>query len=164
MLFTYICLPIPSISEYHYTIVWSESIKSEAQFTRREMNNEWNINFLQLAFNTLIPESLPSVEAPLKLIFWYGGNPCLNIFVNVTISSNFTVEMNFQFWKQEKIINMGTGEYGQCCTCTILYFTKNCCIKTGIKDSSLDVKTLSLYHISCSAVHTYSFSFIIFNI
>ena len=41
----------------------------------RQMNNEWNTNFLPnflLALNKLIPASFPLVEAPLKLLFWYG--------------------------------------------------------------------------------------------
>ena len=48
-----------------------KSIKTEVVFTKKEINNEWNINFLlnsPLEFDILIPLSFHLVEAPLKFL------------------------------------------------------------------------------------------------
>ena len=52
--------------------VCSKSIKMEAVLTKTEINNEWNINFLQnnsFSIPTCIPLSFLLIEAPLKLLF-----------------------------------------------------------------------------------------------
>ena len=45
-----------------YELCW-KSIRTEAVFTKTEINNEWNVNFLPTT-KSLIPESFSLVEAP----------------------------------------------------------------------------------------------------
>ena len=42
-----------------------------------------------------------------------------------SMSSNLSLEINFQFRKQEKVTRRWFSEYEGCCTCTILHFTKD---------------------------------------
>ena len=41
-----------------------------------------------------------------------------------TMNSNLTLEMNFLFRKQEKMFKVMSGKYEECCSKTILCFTK----------------------------------------
>ena len=60
--------------------MYSKSIKTEAIFTKTEMNNEWKINFLQ--------------NSPLGMQHIF---PAVSFLLK---ASNFTLEIHFQFRKQ----------------------------------------------------------------
>ena len=92
-----------------------KNIKRKAIFNNTEMNNEWNIYFLHNSLMAIKKNatllSFPLVKAPLKCLFWYGMNLCHHISLMYPISWNFTLEMNFQFRKEEKPHSTKSGEY-----------------------------------------------------
>ena len=76
----------------------SKSISTQAVFTETLIFYK----IVPLGFNIFIPLRFPLVETPLNLFFWYGGKLCCPISFNHS-SSNLIIQMNFQFWKQEKV-------------------------------------------------------------
>ena len=107
----------------------SKSIEAQAVFTKTEMNNEWNVNFLLntkcvqkgiedeavftktkrssdgnlLDFNTFKLTIFPIDRNASKLLFWYGEKLHHNISLMPSKSSDPTLEMSFRFNKQEKV-------------------------------------------------------------
>ena len=49
-----------------------KSIETEAVFIKTEMNNEWDVNFLQNSLLDTYSCKFPLVKAPQKFLFWYG--------------------------------------------------------------------------------------------
>ena len=68
-----------------------KSIKSEAVFTETELNNEWNINFLQyspLPFNKHFQVSFTLFRASLKHLDWYIINLCFCTYLKCSTPLN----------------------------------------------------------------------------
>ena len=74
------------------------------------------IKIISLEFNTFIPVSLLLVEAPLRLLFWYGSKLHCHICFNVL----HVLKSYLQFKKKKKSHKLRSGEYGGCSTCIIL--------------------------------------------
>ena len=82
---------------------YSKSIKSEAVFTKIEMNNGSNINFLQNS-PLVIQHTVHWVFHWSKHL-WNSSFDMLYVVFPLSyfLSSNLIFEMNFQFRKQKKI-------------------------------------------------------------
>ena len=88
---------------------------------------KWSLFFMivHLAFSKLSPMSFLLFKVPLKLLYWYVMKlHCTTIFLFMSSPSTYLiVELNFQFWIQEKLTQR-SRENGRCCTCSVLCFTQ----------------------------------------
>ena len=78
----------------------------------------------------LFPVRFLLVEAPLKLLFQYIVK--LNYFISFNVHSNpFPLRWIINLGNKKKSSRSWWVEYEVCCTCTILYFTKNFKLKVS---------------------------------
>ena len=92
-----------------------KNIKTEAVFTKAELNNEWNINLInsthlfQLVFHWL-------------KYFWL----CVKLYYHISfkVVQILPLRWIFSWVNRKKLYRAESAKYGERCTCTILYFTK----------------------------------------
>ena len=118
--------PWQIVSLGEYVTCFKKESRLKLYWSKQEMNNERNVFLVLLAFNALIPVSFLFVEAPLKLIFWYGWKLRVISFKNTSMFSKSYPWDVFSLKKTRKNVaqNWRSGECGLRYTCIILCFTK----------------------------------------
>ena len=98
-----------------YVMCW-KSIKSEAVFTKTQMNNEWNINFFKKPpwyLAHLFLSTFPLVIAGLKILFCI-GYAVMFLLIFFWFPFNLIIVMSFHFRKQENITqSWRSGKYDE---------------------------------------------------
>ena len=113
---------------------------------------KWKLNetlilfkIVPMAFNSFILVSFPLVKPPLKPLFWY------SIFLSIfSILSNLTVEVIFQFTKEEKVVQFSLVSMEGATLAQSYVFPKilhsksdqDCCWKS-MRSRHLDIISLS---------------------
>ena len=110
--------------------VW-KVLKLKLSFPKTEGNNEWNVHFLQNdslgikhTYSSEFSTGWSTTEVPLFI--WCDSVP----FLLTSSASSNPLKWILCLGIKRKLNGMRSGEYGNCCTCTALCFTKYCLSKS----------------------------------